>query len=324
MALGRLAAGLAHELNNPASAASRSAALMDDALAQLAESSKALEAAQLTDEQRYRIDSLRSPRSTTTDALAPLARVDREDEIAQWLGAHGIDAALAPSLVDAGVTMPAIISLAAVLPRGLLGEALRSIAAWHAARALAADVRRAAARIDELVSAIKRFTWMDRPSVAEPSHLGQPLSDTVTVLGAKARDKSVDVALEVAPDLPLVAAYGAELSQVWANLLENALDAVHEGGRVVVTAQPGQRDTVVVSVTDDGPGIPDDIKPRIFDPFFTTKPVGDGTGLGLDVARRIVRRHNGSIDVQSRPGHTEFRVILPATKTLRPDDAEAE
>ena len=321
LSLGRLAAGLAHELNNPASAAARSAALLEDALTQLAESSKALEAAALNDEQRYRIESLRGPRTSLTEPLSPLGRADREEEIAEWLGTHGIDAAIASSLADAGVTMSAIISLAAVLPRGLLGEALRSIAAWHASRALAADVRRAAARIDEMVSAIKRFTWMDRPSVAEPSHLGLALSDTVTVLGAKAREKAVSVTLDVAPDLPLVAAFGGELSQVWANLIENALDAVHEGegGHVSVAVHSGQRDTVIVSVIDDGPGIPEDIKSRIFDPFFTTKPMGDNTGLGLDIARRIVRRHNGTIEVQSRPGHTEFRVTLPAIdQTRRP------
>ncbi|HMA24678.1 MAG TPA: HAMP domain-containing sensor histidine kinase, partial [Gemmatimonadaceae bacterium] len=317
MALGRLAAGLAHELNNPASAAARSAALLEDALAQLAEAGKVLEAAALNDEQRYRIESLRGPREPAPKPLAPLERADREEEIGQWLGEHGIDAAIAPSLADAGVTMSAIISLAAVLPRGLLDAALRSIAAWHAARALAADVRRAAARIDEMVSAIKRFTWMDRPSVAEPSHLGRALGDTVTVLGAKTREKAVSVTLDVAPDLPLVAAFGGELSQVWGNLIENALDAVHDGGHVNVAAHPGQQDTVVVSVIDDGPGIPDDITSRIFDPFFTTKPVGENTGLGLDIARRIVRRHNGTIGVQSRPGHTDFRVTLPAIDQTR-------
>jgi signal transduction histidine kinase len=317
MALGRLAAGLAHELNNPASAAARSAALLDDALTQLAESSKVLEAAALNDEQRFRIDALRGPRATPAEPLSPLARADREEEVAQWLGSHGVDAAIAPSLADAGVTISAIISLAAVLPRDLLAAALRSIAAWHAARALAADVRRAAARVDELVSAIKRFTWMDRPMLSEPAHLGQSLSDAVTVLGAKAREKRVSVALDVAPDLPLVAVYGGELSQVWANLIENALDAVHEGGHVRIAAHSGQLNTVVVSVTDDGPGIPEDIRPRIFDPFFTTKPMGDNTGMGLDIARRIVRRHNGTIELQSRPAHTEFRVTLPAIDQAR-------
>ena len=312
MALGRLAAGLAHELNNPASAATRSAALLDETLAQLGECTKALEAAQLNDEQRYRIESLRNPAVSATDKLSPLARADREEEIAEWLSEHGIDAAIAPGLADARLTMSSIISLAAVMPRELLGTALRSIAAWHASRALTDEIRRATARIDELVSSVKRFTWMDRPTLAAPANLAQSLTDTVSVLGAKARQKRVTVTLDLEPDLPLVPAYGGELSQVWANMLENALDAVHEGGHVVLAAQRAHGGTVLVSVTDDGPGIPDEIKPKIFDPFFTTKAVGEGTGLGLDIARRIVRRHNGSIDVESKPGRTEFRVVLPA------------
>jgi signal transduction histidine kinase len=312
MALGRLAAGLAHELNNPASAASRSAALLNDALVQLAETSRMLEAAELTDEQRFRIESLRNPPAASMEKLSPLARADREDEIAQWLTEHGIDASIAPTLADARLAVSSIYSLAAVMPHDLLGTALRSIAAWHASRALSDDIRRATARIDELVSAIKRFTYMDRPMVAEPADLAQALTDTVTVMAAKARDKHVTVTLELEPELPLVAAFGGELSQVWANMLENALDAVHEGGRVVVAAHRAPQDMVIVSVIDDGPGIPEEIKPRIFDPFFTTKPVGDGTGLGLDIAKRIVRRHNGTIEVSSRPGRTEFRVALPA------------
>ena len=315
MAVGRLAAGLAHELNNPASAASRSAALLHVALAQLAETTKVLEASELTDEQRFRIDSLRNPSVSSAEKLSPLARADREEEIAEWLGKHGIDAEIAPTLADARLTLPAIISLAAVMSHDLLGVALRSIAAWHAARALAEDIRRATSRIDELVSSIKRFTWMDRPMVAEPADIGQALTDTVTLWGARAREKGVTVTLDLETDLPLVAVYGGELSQVWGNMLQNALDAVHPGGHVSVAACRGPRDRVVVSVIDDGEGIADEIKPKIFDPFFTTKPVGEGTGLGLDIARRIVRRHNGVIEVESRPGRTEFRVGLPIVKS---------
>ena len=314
MAVGRLAAGLAHELNNPASAAARSAALLDEALAQLAETAKVLEAAELNDEQRFRIESLRNPSVSSAEKLSPLARADREDEIAAWLDKHGIDDAVAPTLADARITMPAIISLAAVMPHDLLGVALRSIAAWHASRALTNDIRRATSRIDELVSSIKRFTWMDRPMVAEPASIAQALADTVTLWGARAREKGVTVTLDVEPDLPLVAMYGGELSQVWGNMLQNALDAVSEGGHVMVAARCAPGNVVAVSVTDDGLGISDEIKPKIFDPFFTTKPVGDGTGLGLDIARRIVRRHNGTIEVESRPGRTEFRVTLPAAK----------
>jgi signal transduction histidine kinase len=155
---------------------------------------------------------------------------------------------------------------------------------------------------------------MDRATVAEPSSIAQPLADTVAVLAAKARAKSAMVTLDIPVDLPRVKMYGGELNQVWSNLLENALDSVGEHGQVTVNARAEPPGNVVVRVVDDGPGIPTENLKRIFDPFFTTKPIGQGTGLGLDIARRIVRRHDGDIDVDSRPGggRTEFRVTLPA------------
>ena len=175
------------------------------------------------------------------------------------------------------------------------------------------DVERATTRIHELVSAVKRFTYMDRPTVATPASIATALADTAAILAAKARDKSASVALDIPADLPLVRAYGGELNQVWSNLLENALDSINQCGQVTVTARLEAKN-VVVRVIDDGPGIPAENLGRIFDPFFTTKPIGQGTGLGLDITRRIVRRHDGHIDVESRPGggRTEFRVSLPA------------
>jgi signal transduction histidine kinase len=142
----------------------------------------------------------------------------------------------------------------------------------------------------------------------KPVDVGQGLSDTLAVLNAKAREKSVGVSLEVEADLPRIQAFGGELNQVWANLVDNALDAAKS--RVTVAA--GRRgDSVVVRVADDGAGLPPEIRDRIFDPFFTTKPVGQGTGLGLDIARKLVLRHRGEIEVDSRPGHTQFSVTLP-------------
>jgi signal transduction histidine kinase len=135
------------------------------------------------------------------------------------------------------------------------------------------------------------------------------------VLAAKAREKSASLTVDVPVDLPRVRGFGGELNQVWANLVDNALDAVSDGGRVTVTARAAGT-KVVVRVTDDGPGIPPDVKSRIFDPFFTTKPVGMGTGLGLDIVRRLVDRNDGSIEVESEPGRTEFRVALPVVAQL--------
>jgi signal transduction histidine kinase len=313
VSLGRLAAGLGHELNNPASAASRSAQLLGASLSEADAAASAFAASSLTDDQRAHVTLLRAsmtaaqPRTDRT----PIECADREEEIASWLERHQIDVGIAGALADTPITLAMLDELATVLPRSAADAALRWISASHASRALAKDVERATSRIYDLVSAVKRFTYMDRPNVTEPLNIVQAIADTITVLGSKAKEKSVIVTVDVPGDLPRVPAYGGELNQVWSNLIENALDAVDVGGHVTVSARAAG-ETVVVRVIDDGTGIPPDMKSRIFDPFFTTKPVGQGTGLGLDITRRVVRRHDGQIEVESEPGKTEFRVMLPA------------
>jgi signal transduction histidine kinase len=158
---------------------------------------------------------------------------------------------------------------------------------------------------------------MDQSSDPTPVHLGRGLADTIAVLGGKARRKSVTLSLHVEDELPQIEGFGGDLNQVWGNLIDNAIDAVPESGRVDVTASR-RGDKVVVRVVDDGPGIAEEKVGRIFEPFFTTKPQGEGTGLGLDTARRLVLLHRGQIDVDSRPGRTEFRVILPVTQGGQP------
>ncbi len=158
---------------------------------------------------------------------------------------------------------------------------------------------------------MKGFTFVNQQATLQPIEIGRGLADTVTVLRAKARAKSVEVTVHVAPGLPAVDGYGGELNQVWANLLDNAIDAAR-GGHVRLDAG-SENGKVVVRVIDDGPGIPDEIVNRIFDPFFTTKDVGEGTGLGLDISRRIVQRHQGTIDLHTGKGGTEFCVTLPAS-----------
>ena len=153
---------------------------------------------------------------------------------------------------------------------------------------------------------------MDRATVPEPVDLGRGLANTLAVLGSKAKGKSVGVSLNLEKDLPPVHGFGGELNQVWSNLIDNALDAVDEGGQIEIIARR-ERDQVVVRVIDNGHGIPAEVRDRIFDPFFTTKPVGKGTGLGLDIVRRLIQRHNGQIELESRPGRTEFRVTLPVS-----------
>jgi signal transduction histidine kinase len=314
VSLGKLAAGLAHELNNPASAAARNAKLLAAGLAEADRAARALGAASLSEEQHALLDRVRVLCLDGGGAVrSPLERADREEAVAQWLERHDADPAAAASLADTGVTFEILDELATALSGRTLDVALRWLAAGCTMRALASDIEKATTRAHELVAAVKGFTHMDRAAVAEPIDIGPGIHDTLRVLGSKARAKAVGVRVELAPDLPRVEAVVGELNQVWSNLIDNALDAVEQGGQVLVHAVH-DHGCVVVKVIDDGGGIPDDLHARIFDPFYTTKPVGQGTGLGLDIARRAVRRHSGEITVRSVPGRTEFTVSLPVAR----------
>ena len=312
--LGKLAAGLAHELNNPASASARSAQLLIAALAESEEASQALGAVGLTAPERAALDRVRTLCLDTpaTSVRTPLERADREESIATWLTSHRADESYAAALAETDVKLETLTQLAGTLAGEKLGAALRWVAAGCTVRGLARDIERASSRVHALVSAVKGFTYMDHASAPEPVDVGKGLTDTLAVLAAKARSKAAALTVNVAADLPRVKGFGGELNQVWANLIDNALDAVQDGGRVTVTAAHDGK-SVVVRVADDGPGITPEVKDRIFDPFFTTKAVGKGTGLGLDIVRRLVDRHEGLIDVTSEPGKTEFRVTLPLT-----------
>jgi len=311
LALGKLAAGLAHELNNPASAMVRSAKSLSDLLAQGEAAARALGALGLTQTQLAGVDAVREAcLAAPVRTWSPLERADREDALQSWIDAHGADVSLAAPLAETGVSLEVLERLAEAVPTGALDVALRWIASGCATRSLTQEIERGASRVFELVSAIKGFTQMDRAMAVQPVDVGKGIRDTVILLRSKASSKSVSLTAEVDADLPPVQGVGAELNQIWANLIDNALDAVPTGGRVEVTARR-QGNRVVVEVIDDGPGIPAEIRDRVFDPFFTTKEVGKGVGLGLDIARRSLERHDGEIDVESQPGRTVFRVRLP-------------
>jgi signal transduction histidine kinase len=312
VSLGKLAAGLAHELNNPASALARAAKLLQDRVTTLEAASRSIGAFQLAPSQLAQIDEVHDICLATREKAvrSPLEQADREDAIADWLEDHGADPSGAEPLAETAITTEALDRLAGNLEGQALEVALRWVAAGCSARRLASEIEEAAARISGLVSAVKGFTHMDQAAVPEAVDVGRGLTDTLAVLKSKARAKALGVVLEVEPDLPPVRGLTGELNQVWANLIDNALDAARESGRVEIKAarNGGQ---VLVRVIDDGPGIPPEERERIFDPFFTTKPVGQGTGLGLDIARRLVRSHHGEIEFESEPGRTEFRVALP-------------
>ena len=312
VSLGKLSAGLAHELNNPASAIERSAPLLDDRLEEAERAMRALGGARLTDEQLAVLDEVRAACAATRvpGVRSPIQQAEREEAIADWLASRGLDVAIAEALADTAVTVTTLAHLAEMVDGSALNAALRWVAAGISVRTLTSEIQGAALRISGLVTAIKGFTHMDQAQVAEAVDLIQGLDNTVAVLRSKARGKSAAVVVDVEHDLPRVQGFVGELNQIWANLIDNALDAIPVSGRVDVRANR-ENQRVVVRIVDDGPGIPDEIRERIFEPFFTTKSVGQGTGLGLDIVRRLVHHNSGDIFVESRPGRTEFRVVLP-------------
>jgi signal transduction histidine kinase len=312
ISLGKMSARLAHELNNPVSAIERNAALLDERLDEAEHSARALGAAHLDAAHRSAVEAIRACclGSPVQGVLSPLAQAEREENVADWLVQHGVDAAVALPLAETNVTIEALDRLAATVD----GDSVEVIVRWAAAgcsvHQLASDIRDAATRISALVSAVKGFTHMDQDFAPEPVDLRTSLGNTVTVLNAKARGKSAAITVSVPADLPKARGFIGELNQIWANLIDNALDAIPKGGRVDVAAERSHGG-VVVRVVDNGPGIPAELLDHLFEPFFTTKAVGQGTGLGLEIVQRLVKHNDANIEIESAPGRTEFRVTLP-------------
>ncbi len=340
MALGKLSAGLAHELNNPAAAVQRSSSELRDRLVALRSLAARLIDCRLTpgamqaavDLYREAIERSRDPTAgagATAGAaveLDPIAASDREEAVTSWLEAHHIERPweIAATLAQFGVTPAGLDGLAAAVP----DDSLPCLVCWMegglAAEGLLSEIASASRRISELVSAVKSYSHMDDGEGRAEVDVRREIESTLTILTHKLRQKGVQVARDFERDLPSIEAYPGELNQVWTNLLDNAIDAVAAGGHVVVRARR-EGDWLSVEVRDDGPGIPPEVQSRIWEPFFTTKPVGEGTGLGLDVVQRIVvRRHGGTIAVESVPGDTCFTVRLPLKAPAAPPDAARE
>jgi signal transduction histidine kinase len=311
-ALGKLSAGLAHELNNPAAAAQRATANLRETLESVRDASIRLARHALSPEQRETILRFEREAGEYKSAVPvdPLTQSDREEQIVGWLERHQVPDAwkMAPVLADVGVDVPRLESLAAEVGDSVLNDALIRIASLISVARLIGEIEHSTKRISELVRAVKEYSHMDRPAMQE-TDVHQGLENTLTMLGHQLK-RGVQVVREYDKNLPLICAYGGELNQIWTNLIDNAIDAMHGQGELRVrTAR--EIDYVLVEISDNGPGIPADVLPHIFDPFFTTKGVGEGTGLGLDTACRIVRNHHGDIRISSVPGNTQFRVYLP-------------
>jgi len=312
--LGTMAAGLAHELNNPAAAARRASSDLADALEVLSSTigvfvESGVERAQAAELVRLQGQAL--ARADERPVMSALEASDAEEAVAGTLERAGVEDAwrLAEPLSRAGVDQD-FLNHVCELAGPASGAALRWIAASLLARELAGELAESTERMSKLVGAVKRYAYMDRGGLIEVD-IPEDIENTLTILGHKLKQTSIEVRRELDPELPHVSAYGAELNQVWTNLLDNAVDALGESGTITITTRR-DGDCVEVDIADDGPGIPQEILERIFDPFFTTKEVGRGTGLGLDTARRIVvERHRGSLSVESGPTGTSFRVRLP-------------
>jgi signal transduction histidine kinase len=313
-ALGTMAAGLAHELNNPAAAAKRAAADMCDAvevltntIARFVESGvQRDEAAELA---RMQQEALR--RAAEGPPLDTIAAADAEDELSDALERLDVPEPwrLTEPLVRAGVDA-AWVERVHDLAGDATAAALEWVAASLTARGLAVELSDSAERMSRLVGAVKSYSYMDRGDVVD-TDIHEGLDTTLVVLGHKLKHTKIAIERHYDGELPKVLANGSELNQVWTNLFDNAIGALGGSGTITVRTR-GEAECAVVEITDDGPGIPDDVRARIFEPFFTTKAVGEGTGLGLDTVRRIVEeRHGGTIEVDSKPGETTFRVWLP-------------
>ena len=320
-ALGKLSAGLAHELNNPAAAARRAAARLRESLVTLQRSAFDLGERHLSDHQKEMLLDMQG--KAEPPALDPLALSEREDTLVDWMDARGVpeSCALAGALAEGGLTEEALETLAAHLPDpAALAASLAWLGSSLEAMALLRTAEQSADRISDLVTAIKAYSYMDQAPSQEVD-VSASLETTLTILRFKWKH-GVEIVRDYAPDLPCITAHGSELNQVWTNLMDNALDALAGRGHLFVrTAR--EDDHVLVEIGDDGPGIPEDIQGRIFEPFFTTKGVGEGTGLGLDTAYRVVvTRHHGDIRVLSEPGHTRFQVRLPIAGTKTAETKE--
>ena len=310
-ALGKISAGLAHELNNPAAAARRAAGNLREAFQTFRTAAARLNAHELSGSQRASIPALENELEQRAAVhLDSLERSDCEEQVAASLERHGVAHAweLAPALVDAGCDAAWFEDVASQFPAEALPDLLARMAASLAIGSLLEEMEHSTTRITELVSAIKEYTYMDQsPEQEVDIHHG--LENTLIMLRYRLKH-GIEVKLDFGRDLPKICARGSELNQVWTNLIDNAADAMDGKGELRIRTTR-ELDRVLVEIGDSGPGIPREILDHIFEPFFTTKGVGNGTGLGLETARRIVREHGGEITVESVPGNTRFQVRLP-------------
>jgi signal transduction histidine kinase len=312
--LGRLSAGMAHELNNPAAAAQRGAAQLYNALSEMQNSHLRLGELALSEGQMQsllELDRLALEKARRPSDFDALTRSDREYEMETRLEELGVPDAwqVAPTLVNLGYEPAQLDALVAAYRPERFVAVMEWLSSTYTIYSLLHEIGQGAGRISEIVKALKSYTYLDQAPV-QSVDVHEGLDDTLVILRGKLR-RGVTVRREYDPDLPHIQAYGSELNQVWTNIIDNAIDAMGGAGEITLrTRRDGA--WVLIEIEDNGPGIPESAKDRLFDPFFTTKPPGKGTGLGLNISHNIVtNKHHGRIDVVSHPGMTRFEVRLP-------------
>lgn len=314
ISLGKLSAGLAHELNNPASAMVRGADELHKRQHQTPERFKAIMTMRVTPEQTDEVNAILFGKIANVNGveLSLMARESRKDDMLDWLEDHDIEKAeeIAETLVDFDFKLEDLEQISDIVK----GQHLESILMWIegtlSMEKLVSEIKESAERIASLVKAVKSYSHMDRGRAAEPTDVYEGIKSTLIMLKHKLKEKKILIEKNFPENLPKVTANPGELNQLWTNLFDNAIDAMDENGRLTINAHANHR-FMTIEISDNGSGIPEDEITRIFDPFYTTKPMGQGTGMGLDIVKKIVDRHKGSIDVESRPGETTFTICFP-------------
>ena len=315
MALGKLSAGLAHELNNPAAAARRTSDELSNTLEELRVADLNLCQHDLSAEQRKFLSEFEREAINDTPQISingnALAMSDSEDELIDWLEKHRIDDGwrLAPILAETGIDAEKLEQITGVVRVEALKDVLTRLTVQITVSKLAGEIKTSVSRISDLVGAIKEYSYMDQAAV-QAIDLHKGLDNTLLILKHKLKTKNIAVEREYADNLPRITAHGSLLNQVWTNLIDNAVDAMAQGGKLKIRTKL-ELDDILIEIRDNGAGIPPEIQSRIFEPFFTTKGVSEGTGLGLDAVSRSVRKHRGNIRFETKPGDTCFQIRLP-------------
>ena len=310
--LGKLAAGLAHEINNPAAATARAVDALETTCQTLLASLARLANEEISAQQFAAIDTLRLEAGPQVPVQDPLILADHEDALSAWLSRHGIDREwiIAPPLAAAGIDVAWCERAAAVLEGPALEAGLEWVASTFSVATLLSDIKESSRRISSLVAAVRSYSQMDRASM-QRIDVTDGLESTLVMLGHKLRP-GITVVRDYDPSVPEIEAHAGELNQVWTNLIDNAIDAMDGAGTLRLVTR-AEEDDVVIEVGDTGSGMPPEVAARAFETFYTTKEAGKGTGLGLDIAQRIiVERHGGTITIDSQPGNTVLRVRIPA------------